>query len=321
MHNGQVPRRASRQKRRAGSTGSSSRGPLTFLAGLPKEPVPIDTGTAAVERDRDHPERVTLLVNGAPSSFVDLGDPAFLAFEYMQQMNCVLDQRPSALRVLHLGAGACSLATALDASHPGSRQVAVDIDARLLELVRSWFPLPRAPRLKLRPGDAAEVVRAAPPASFDVVVRDVFAGTQTPSTLTTTEFATDVTRVLRPGGLYLANCADRPPLSLARRELATLRGVFVPPDGSACPMAAIGEVGVLKGRRFGNVVLVAQKPAPSDDDAGATTDPGHRGFARQDPWGLESPALARKLRTLPVPANVLTDGELSRFVGTAPPII
>lgn len=312
-----MPRREPRQKRRTGATGSSSRGPLTFFGALPNEPVAIDTGTAQLERDRDHSGRVTLLVNGVPSSFVDLADPAFLAFEYMQQMNCVLAQRPSALRVLHLGAGACSLATALDANHPGSRQIAVDIDARLLELVRTWFPLPRAPRLKLRAGDAATVLRDMHPARFDVVIRDVFSGDTTPGALTTDDFAADVVRVLRPGGLYLANCADRPPLALARRELATLREAFRAESRAVGQLAAIGEVGVLKGRRFGNVVLVAVKPFPasSDDPNSATIEP-----EGADPWGLASPTLARDLRSLPVPATLLTGDELSHFVGSARPI-
>jgi len=303
-----------RQTRRTGSARSSSRGPLTFPVALPDGPVEIDTGVAKLERDPDHSLRVTLLVNGAPSSFVDLGDPAFLAFEYMQQMNCVLDQRPGPLRVLHLGAGACSLAAATEATHPNSRQVAVDIDARLVQLVRSWFPLPRAPLLKLRAQDAATAVRDARPDTYDVIVRDVFAGITTPRDLTTRDFAAEIYRALAPGGLYLANCADQPPLTLARRELAGLIDVFR--DNSAHPagqVAAICELGVLKGRRIGNVVLVASKP-----EADCATSPVVA--AEADPWSLTEPALARALRSLPTPSAILTGVEVSRFVATAKPI-
>ncbi|WP_391540494.1 spermidine synthase, partial [Isoptericola variabilis] len=104
---------------------------------LPEGPVEIDTGTAHLERDPDHPERVTLHVNGVPSSALDLADPGFLAFEYMQQMAAVLALLPPGpLRVLHLGAAGCALARYVEHERPGSRQLGVDVDARLTTLVR-----------------------------------------------------------------------------------------------------------------------------------------------------------------------------------------
>src|SRR5690606_28585540 len=127
------------------------------------------------------------------------------------------------LDAVHLGAAGCAMARYLDAARPGSRQIGIDIDARLLELVRDWFALPRAPRLRLRSGDARSQLSSLRTASTDVVIRDVFAGDRTPDHLMTHEFALEVLRVLRPGGTYLVNCADRPPLQTARSEIATLR--------------------------------------------------------------------------------------------------
>ena len=122
-------------------------------ARLPTEPVAIATGTAQLVVDPDSPDVVTLLVNGVPSSCLDLEDPSYLEFEYHQQMAAVIDRlAPGPLRALHLGAGACTLARWLDDARPGSRQVAVDIDAVLVDLVREWFALPRSPALRLRVG-------------------------------------------------------------------------------------------------------------------------------------------------------------------------
>ena len=273
--------------------------------------MPIDTGTAEVEADPDHAARMTLLVNGVPSSFLDLDDPGFLAFEYMQQMDAVSELLPSGgVRALHLGAAGCALARRWDAERPGSRQLGVDVDARLLELVRRWFNLPRSPRLRLRADDAGHAVTTLADASFDVVVRDVFAGDTTPTHLLGPGFAREVARVLRPGGLYLANCVDRPPLVTARRELATLAAAFAGPAGSpdhdtvaAGRLAAVTEPAIFKGRRYGNVVLAAVRPA---GDGSPVPD-------------LTLPALARALRSLPVPAQVLAGDELAGFVrGFAP---
>lgn len=239
------------------------------------------------------PRAATLLVNGVPSSFVDLDDPGLLDFEYMQQAAAVVEvvaaRRPE-LAVLHLGAGGCALARALAHRHPRARQLAVELDGDLAQLAREWFDLPRAPRLRLRTGEAREELRRLPDASHDVVARDVFAGDTTPEHLTTLQFAHDVRRVLRPGGVYVANCADRPPLALARAELATLAAAFP-------HVGVVAEPAQLRGRRYGNLLLVA-------------TD---------DPDLLDDARLARTLRTLPVPARLLVGEEVRTLTGAAVP--
>jgi spermidine synthase len=236
---------------------------------------------------------VTVLLNGVASSHLDLVDPTRLEFEYMQQMAAVIDRlgEPGApLRVIHLGAAGCTMARYVQAVRPGSHQLAVELDATLVELVRTWFDLPRAPLLKLRTGDARAELARLPSASADVVIRDVFAGDTTPEHVTTLEFTADVARVLRPGGVYLANCADRPPLDRAKSEVATLRAIFT-------DVAAIAEPGQLRGRRYGNIVL-----------AGTDT-----------PGLLGSADLARAARSLPAPTRLLHDRELATFAGGAVP--
>ncbi len=257
---------------------------------LPTEPVAIATGTAQLVVDLDSPDLVTLLVNGVPSSCLDLRDPSYLEFEYHQQMAAVLDRLPPGpLRALHLGAGGCTLARWLDDARPGSRQLAVDIDAVLVDLVRGWFALPRSPALRLRVAEARDALSSLPDAGWDVVVRDVFDGNVTPPALTTRGAAEQVRRVLRPDGLYLVNCVDRPPLTLARAEAATLAATLG-------PVLVIAEPGVLRGRRYGNVVLAA---------------------GRGD---LDLAALGRALRTLPVPARLLDPDEAAEFARSATPI-
>ena len=307
-----MARRTGRTKNRSAIRGPSSGEPLTLARALPQGPVAIDTGTAEVVPDPDHSARLTLHVNGVPSSCLDLADPGFLAFEYMQQMDAVLAATSTGpVRALHLGAAGCALARAWDAARPGSRQLAVDVDARLVALVREWFDLPRAPRLRLRADDAAVAVAGAFPGSWDVVVRDVFSGDTTPAHLVDAQAARHVTAALRPGGLYLVNCADRPPLDHVRRELATLRATFGPDTISEGRLALVAEPGILKARRYGNLVLAAVAPATSDEGTGSAPP--------AEAPDLRTPGLARALRALPVPAQVVTGAELERFVGTARP--
>lgn len=253
----------------------------------------IATGTAELIIDPDDPLGVFLMVNSVPSSYVKLDDAGFLAFEYMQQMATVIDLLPTGpLRVVHLGAAGCTMARYIAEARPGSRQIGIDLDTSLLELVRDWFKLPRAPQLRLRAGDARVELQTLRTASADLIIRDAFAPDVTPAHLQTAEFIAEVRRVLAPGGIYLANTADGAPLSLARSEVATMQHGL--PSGAE--FALIAEIGVLKGRRYGNLVL-----AMSSDDTEI----------------LHSPELARNLRSLAVPAGLLDRISLQRFTGTA----
>jgi len=266
------------------------------------------TGTVVLVPDPDSPSSWTVEVNGVPSSYVDLEDATRVGFEYLEIMLAVIENMASGpLRVLHLGAAGCSLARAVDALRPGSRQVAVDPDTTLLSLVRDWFDLPRSPALRLRAGEGREVLAGQRTASTDVVVRDAFAPDVTPDHLTTLEFDAEVARVLRPGGLYLANVADRPPLSLARSEVATARAAF-----GAGNVALVAEPSVLRGRRYGNLVLAAVAPPAEENLEGqGTTLP---------PVDLDDAGLERRLRSLAAPVRILTSSgargegdELGRF--------
>ena len=91
------------------------------------------------------------------------------------------------------------------------------------------------------------------------MVLDVFAGARTPAHLTTVELMTDVARVLTPAGVFAANVADGPPLPFARGQVATAQAVFA-------HVAAWPSRRIWRGRRFGNVVLVASSaPLPVDE--------------------------------------------------------
>ena len=63
--------------------------------------------------------------------------------------------------------------------------------------------------------------RRCRPTAFDLVVGDAFGGLAVPWHLTTTEFLGEVQRVLRPGGMYVMNLIDYPPLGFVRAEAAT----------------------------------------------------------------------------------------------------
>ncbi|KUL53124.1 spermine synthase [Streptomyces sp. NRRL F-4489] len=210
-------------------------------------------GTAELRPDRDRPRGWTLLIDGAPQSHVDLDDPAHLEFAYQRRLGHLADLAapPGApLRAVHLGGGALTLARYIAATRPRSTQQVVEIDTPLVQLVRAHLPLPGTWRIRVRGADARAGLAKIPDGWADLVIADVFAGARTPAHLTSAEFAAEVRRALRPGGWYAANIADGPPLAFLRGQIATVHTVF--PE-----LALTADPAVLRGRRFGNAVLLA----------------------------------------------------------------
>ncbi len=213
----------------------------------------VDHGTAKLMPDVDRPRAWLLAVDGAPQSYVDLDDPAHLEFEYARRLAHVVDavdEPGGPLDVLHLGGGALTLPRYVAATRPGSRQRVVEADRGLVDLVAEYLPLPHGSGIEVRAADARTAVEEAADGSADVIIADVYGGSRVPAHLTSVEYARSAARVLRPGGRYLANLADSAPFAFLRSQLATLGAVFE-------ELCLIAEPSVLRGRRFGNTVVVA----------------------------------------------------------------
>ncbi|MGW3325321.1 spermidine synthase [Streptomyces virginiae] len=203
--------------------------------------------------DVDRERAWLLTVDGAPQSYVDLDDPQHLEFEYVRRLAHVLDcaaEPGLALDLLHLGGGALTLPRYAAATRAGSRQTVVEFDAGLVDLVTEHLPLAADCGVTVHTADAREWLEAAPAASVDLVVADVFGGSRVPAQLTSVEYARAAARVLRPGGLYAANLADGAPFDFLRAQVANFADAFA-------ELALIAEPAVLRGRRFGNAVLLA----------------------------------------------------------------
>jgi SAM-dependent methyltransferase len=240
----------------------------------------LDSGFAAeVVPDRFQDGSFELVVDGTPQSHVDLDDPTRLFFEYVRRMGHVIDQLPEGpVTALHLGAGALTIPRYIAATRPGSRQQVVELEPRLVELVRERLPLPKGASIRVRYGDARDVLGRLPAGlrgTIDVLVVDVFGGARIPAHVTSAEFYAECAEFLAPGGVLLVNVADGTGLAFARGQAATLRHVFDGADAGGGSrgagargagshgdhVAALADTALLKGRRFGNVVFAASHAA------------------------------------------------------------
>lgn len=252
----------------------------------------MDHGTARLLPDVDRARAWLLTVDGAPQSYVDLDEPTHLEFEYTRRLAHVVDsaaREGDPLDVVHLGGGGLTLPRRVAVTRPGSRQQVVEFDAGLLELVTRELPIPEGSGISVHRADARSWLAQAPARSADVVVGDVFGGSRVPAHVTSVEYAHEVERVLRTDGIYAANLADGAPFDFVRSQLATLAEVFG-------ELALIAEPGVLRGRRFGNTVVVAS----------------HR--------PVDTATLARRTASDAFPARVEHGPALVRFVGGATPV-
>ncbi|UGQ08984.1 fused MFS/spermidine synthase [Yinghuangia sp. ASG 101] len=215
----------------------------------------VDSGAVELVPDPDRPRGWTLFLDAAPQSHVDLDDPMWLEFEYVRRIGHVADLCAPAgrpLPALHLGGGALTLPRYIAATRPRSPQQAVETDAGLTAFVRGHLPLDKSARVKVRHGDARAMTAKARDAAFGLVVVDAYGGSRVPAHLTTVEFVREVARTLDPAGVYTANLADGGRLDFVRGQIATIAAVFP-------HVAMIGDPAVLRGRRFGNVVVAASR--------------------------------------------------------------
>jgi spermidine synthase len=248
---------------------------------------------AEIRPDRWVPGAFELVVDGTPQSHVNLDNPSELFYEYISRMGHVIDQLKlpgEPLTALHLGAGALTIPRYIEATRPGSRQQVLELEPELVELVRRELPLPRGASIRVRYGDARATLAKLPAGlrgAVDVLVVDVFGGARIPAHVTSVEFYRECAAFLAPDGVLLVNVADGSGAAFARGQAATLGVAFD-------DLAVLAESQVLRGRRFGNFVLVASpSPLPLE-------------------W------MPRLLAGGPHPATLVHDRELRNWIAGAP---
>ena len=247
---------------------------------------------ATIAPDRWVDGAYTLTVDGTPQSQVNLDDPTELFFEYVRRMGHVIDQLGmpgEPITAVHLGAGALTLPRYVEATRPGSRQQVIELESDLIDLVRAELPWSKSASIRVRHGDARVVMEKLPPGlhgSVDLLVVDVFSGARTPAHVTSVEFYRSAAALLSPRGIIIANVADGPGLAFARSQAVTLSAV-------TGHVAILAETQILKGRRFGNLVLV--------------------GSASELPFDW----MPRLLAAGPHPSKIVAGAELRDFIASA----
>lgn len=197
-----------------------------------------------------------LAIGGAEQSHVNLAHPEEVFYEYLARIANhlrVLREPSEPLRMLHLGAGALTLARWASVVFPASTHVAVDIERELLDFVLTQLPLPPNCSLQTIVADAREVLaNQLDGQKFDVIIVDIFSGPEAPEHLTVPEYYSELSAALDDQGLLFINIGDDPPLAFTDRQVAAAQQNFAFVMLSSSPE--------MFSRRYpGNLILTASK--------------------------------------------------------------
>ncbi|MEJ1181489.1 MULTISPECIES: spermidine synthase [unclassified Pseudarthrobacter] len=243
---------------------------------------------ASIEADHLIDGAYILTIGGAEQSHVNVDHPEEIFYEYLRRIGHLVDlaaPEGQAIKALHLGAGALTLARYIQATRPGSVQYAVELERELLDFVLQQLPLPDGTDLHPVIADAREALAGlAPELRFDVIILDIFSGPDAPEHIACTGFYEEARARLTADGLLIVNVGDEPGLTLVRSQAAALRRAME-------DVAAFAEAGMFAGRYPGNIILAGtQFPWPRN-------------------WSVELTARG------PHPAKVLAGVELDGLAG------
>ena len=210
----------------------------------------------------DRPGSWLVRLDDMDQSHVDLDDPTRLAFDYVRRIGDLLDRAAAPgtpLRVLHVGGAGLTLPRYVAATRPGSRQVVLEPDAALIDLVRERLPLPRRSGISVRPSDGRSGLAAVREDWAEAVVLDAFAGAVVPDDLLTSQAWAEVDRIRAGVAPVVLNLTDRAPFARSRDVVAGMRQQLG-------EVVAGVEVATWRARRSGNLLLVAGARTPRVSD-------------------------------------------------------
>ena len=223
---------------------------------------PHDDSVLRVVPDRYVPGAFVVAGGGVEHSFVDPADPTHVEFPYMERICELIDLWAPAgerFRVVHVGGAGMTLARYVAHTRPTSPQIVLEPDAGLTAEVREKLPLPPRSGIKVRAQDGRTGLAAMPADYAEMIIVDAFTDLSVPGELVTAQAFAEYARVLTPRGVVVLNVTDTRPFSWARGVLAGAATCF-------SEQAVSSEPAILKGRRMGNLVMLASnRRLPMED--------------------------------------------------------
>lgn len=137
--------------------------------------------------------------------------PDMLVYSYVQAIDEIIrvhfDDNIASLNYFFAGGGSYTHPRAVNALYPAARVTVAEIDPAVTWVAQEWMNVDTS-KMSIQHHDARLALKDSLPASFDIVIGDVFHDVTLPYHLTTREYLQLVKSRLRPGGFYAMNIVD-----------------------------------------------------------------------------------------------------------------
>lgn len=137
-------------------------------------------------------------------SGVNIANPYEPVFWYTKELTKLIADTSQRSDILVLGGGTFTLPQQLGVEYPDARIDVVEIDPELANIAREHFFYQDPPNVQLIFEDARHYVNQTDK-RYDIVVVDVYGDADVPFTLMTREYGEAVRRLIKPGGVVMAN--------------------------------------------------------------------------------------------------------------------
>lgn len=226
---------------------------------------------------------------------IDLRDPRRLVFNYTRMSFAGLLLNPEPKRILVAGLGGGTIPTVMRELFPEARIDVLEVDQAVVTVAKQYFNFVEDEQLVNHVVDARVFIKRAGlrGEQYDYIVLDAFSGEYIPEHLLTREFLEEVSQILTPDGVLVANTFASS--GLYDYESVTYQAVF-------------GEFFNFKTAGSGNRIILAKKQAlPSAAELNA---PARQLYERLRPYGINLLEYPAQLSTRPdwdVNTRILTD--------------
>jgi spermidine synthase len=157
-----------------------------------------------------------------------LHEPNKLIFHYTRMELSGLFLNPNPRRILIIGEGGGTIATALQEMRPDAHIDVVELDGAVDSVARAYFDFKPGPKTRVFISDGRIFVKriAAQKPNYDLVLLDAFEADYIPEHMLTREFLQEVKASMAPNGVIVANTFSNS--ALYDHESVTYRDVFGP---------------------------------------------------------------------------------------------
>lgn len=139
---------------------------------------------------------------------VDRRDPAESGWPYVDLFHLAAVRARARRRALFIGCGGGVSMRQFAETYPGIEIDLVEKDPAVAQLATQYFGIGEVPHLRVHTGDGIEFVRRSSPASWDVIIVDVFDAASFDQRFAQTEFLTQARAALTQGGALACNLID-----------------------------------------------------------------------------------------------------------------